>query len=129
MGLWGECLSGCFQSALPPPCKAAKRFTHPGCFGYWDFVSRRDGYYYNFLPDYTCDESTLWCGTGQPPPTAESCPAITFSLELKYKVQGFLDDLFVGGASSSAAASAASASSCAPSQQRKAQLVEADQRL
>jgi len=101
LGIWGECLYGGFDGlAYPPSCRAAHRITHPGCFGYWDFVSRRDGYYYNFLPAYHCSLANMWCGTGHPPPTAESCPEISFSSMLKTNVQGFLDDIFVGSSGS-----------------------------
>lgn len=114
MGIWGECLFGGDKMSMPPPCAAAKRITHPGCYGYWDFVSRRDGYYYSFLPSYTCSRANQWCGTGHPPPTPESCPEIAYSLTFKNAIQGFLDDLFVGKANKAVegGGSGASPSTC-----------------
>merc|ERR1712216_457020 len=62
LGIWNECFLGGFSADDPFPlsCRNARRISHPGCFGYWNYVSRRDNYYLNFLPAYTCDHSNAW---------------------------------------------------------------------
>ena len=68
---------------------------HPGCYGYWNHVTRTGRqYYYNFLPSYTCDESNGWCGYGRKPPGGESCPAITWSMGFRLQIGYYLDALF-----------------------------------
>lgn len=94
-GIWGECINGCFLSGWPESCQNNQRITHPGCFGYWDFISRRDGYFFSMMPSYTCDERNGWCGTGHKPEGGESCPELSFSGAFRQNVIGQLDDLFV----------------------------------
>ncbi|KAH8088854.1 beta-lactamase [Aureococcus anophagefferens] len=96
MGIWHECLMGGFNPADPFPasCAEATRITHPGCYGYWNYVSRPKKYYFNFLPSYTCDASNAYCGYGEKPPGGESCPAITWSETFRLEVGVFLEDLF-----------------------------------
>ena len=96
MGIWHECLMGGFNPADPFPasCAKATRITHPGCYGYWNYVSRPKKYYFNFLPSYTCDASNAYCGYGEKPPGGESCPAITWSETFRLEVGVFLEDLF-----------------------------------
>lgn len=53
MGMWGHCPGMGFR-AWPEDCQLARRRSHPGCFGYYPVIDRRDGFYYNFLPRYTC---------------------------------------------------------------------------
>merc|ERR1712037_558158 len=81
LGIWNECLDGGYSSTDPFPdsCRKAHRISHPGCFGYWNYVSRRDNYYLNFLPTYTCDQSNAWCGRGSKPTDPEACPEIQYS--------------------------------------------------
>ena len=97
LGVWGECWYGGFATAYPAPCQSAHRITHPGCFGYWPFISRRDGYYFNFLPSYQCDLANNWCGSGKPLAGVETCSALGFAATVKSALQGLLDDVFVGG--------------------------------
>ncbi|CAE8639456.1 unnamed protein product [Polarella glacialis] len=92
MGLWGECIDGCWTQAWPQECQAAKRFSHPGCYGYWNYISRRDGYYFNFFPSYTCDKSNGWCGTGQKPQALESCPALNAATQVRLLLDTFVED-------------------------------------
>jgi CubicO group peptidase (beta-lactamase class C family) len=93
MGLWGECIS-MGNRPFPEDCKAARRFAHPGCFGYWNYVNRRDGYYFNFLPRYTCDKSNQWCGSGHAPDPnePESCPALGPAGYFRQDVENLVND-------------------------------------
>jgi CubicO group peptidase (beta-lactamase class C family) len=95
MGIWGECIQGSYFSGWPESCQNNQRITHPGCFGYWDWISRRDGYFFSMMPSYTCDESNGWCGRGVKPDDPESCPELTFSQMYRDAVIGNIDDLFV----------------------------------
>ena len=78
---------------FPPMCVRSERITHPGCFGYWNYVSRPKRYYFDFLPSYTCDASNDWCAYGKKPPTGESCPELTWSQQFRLEIGVFLDDI------------------------------------
>ena len=53
------------------------------------------GYYYNFLPSWTCDRSNAYCETGSPDDFGQGCPALYgAAATLKQRVSTFLDDIF-----------------------------------
>ena len=95
IGNWQECLYGQFDGPMPEQCARADRHGHPGCGGYWNFVDRSAGYYYNFLPSWTCDRSNAYCETGSPDDFGQGCPALYgAAATLKQRVSTFLDDIF-----------------------------------
>lgn len=96
LGNWLECLNnyrmGLDNTPMPQQCFDANRHGHPGCGGYWNFVDRTKGYYFNFLPDYKCTEENQYC---QSPTGDANCPALYGWAQTVRSVLGmYLDDIF-----------------------------------
>jgi len=88
LGVWADC-DRMGPQPWPLECQLARRFTHMGCNGYWNYVNRRDGYYYNFLPMYTCDTHNNWCGGGS---ADAHCPAMGPAGHLRQEMDTYIAD-------------------------------------
>lgn len=93
LGNWLECLNN-YRSLRPMPaqCFRADRHGHPGCGGYWNFVHRKAGYYFNFLPSYDCKRSNNFCDS---PTGGDNCPALYgWAQTVRTASAMYLDDIF-----------------------------------
>jgi len=93
LGNWLECLNNFrVHRPMPTQCFRADRHGHPGCGGYWNYVFRKRGYYFNFLPSYNCTADNNYCDS---PMGDANCPALYgWAQTVRTASALYLDDIF-----------------------------------